>query len=46
MIDIEKCSLRAFEKNFFPALQGAMQINDRVCDKGPQIFVRPRDNFR
>ena len=38
MIDIEECSLRAFEKNLFSALQRLMQIDHRVRDERPQFF--------
>ena len=38
VIDVEKCSLRAFEKNLFSALQCLMQINDGVGDERAQEF--------
>ena len=40
MIDVEKRALRAFEQNSFSALERAMQINDRIRDKRPQLFPR------
>jgi hypothetical protein len=39
VIDVEKRALRAFEQNLLPSLKRAMQINDRVCDKRPQLFA-------
>src|SRR4051812_8176058 len=37
VIDVEKSSLGAFEKDFLSALQGVMQINDGVRHKGTQF---------
>src|ERR1700759_1542632 len=39
MIDVEKCSLRAFEQDPLPLDQSAMKINNRVRDEGAQLFA-------
>src|SRR6266487_4584268 len=40
MIDVQKCALRAFKEDFFPALKGAMKIHNGVADKWAQPFSR------
>src|SRR5664279_2792306 len=37
VIDIKKRSLGALEQNLFPALERAMEINDRVGNERPQF---------
>ena len=45
MIDVEKRALRAFKKNFLPALQRPVQKNDGVGHKRPQFFFRGQVTF-
>ena len=39
MINIEKCALCPFKKNFFVALKGTMQKHNRVADERAQFFA-------
>src|SRR5438874_11209668 len=39
MVDIKKCSLRAFKENLFVSLDGAMEIHHRISHERPQFFT-------
>ena len=45
MIDIEECSLRAFEQDLFAAIHRPVQVNHRVRHIRPQFFAGSKIRF-
>src|SRR5437899_11945908 len=45
MINIEKCALRPFKKNFFVALKCTMQKHNRIGDERAQFFTSRQITF-
>ena len=45
MVDIEECSLRAFEQDLFATIHRAVQVNHRVRHIRPQFFAGSKIGF-